>query len=91
MKDSTSHSPDLTHPDLELCCQKKCVTCFELGGCIFERYPIVSVYHNAESNAKHQIDSCSTISSPGSKLMSKTSLFLIPVVYVKPQPDVLNV
>jgi len=38
MKDSTGYSQDSTAVKYELCSEKKCATCFENRGCIYEQY-----------------------------------------------------
>ena len=55
MKDSTSHSEDLISVDHELCCQKKCANCFELGGCIYEQHPVSGIHHVTESKTESQL------------------------------------
>ena len=55
MKDSTSRSQDFISPDHELCCQAKCANCFDLGGCIYEQYPVAPV-HLAESKPENHVN-----------------------------------
>lgn len=47
MKEPIEHAKNTTTPDDQLCSEKKCVTCFENRGCIYEQY-LISVSHTIE-------------------------------------------
>ncbi len=38
MKNSTKHLQDPLTAEQETCSEKKCITCFENRGCIYDRY-----------------------------------------------------
>ena len=38
MKNSMKHSPGPHKAEQEICNEKKCITCFENRGCIYDRY-----------------------------------------------------
>ena len=61
MKDSIYHSEDLISVDHELCCQKKCANCFELGGCIYEQHPVSNIHHAKEPEAENQLKDITAI------------------------------
>jgi len=44
MKDSNDHSQDPNVVEHELCSEKKCATCFENRGCMYEQYFAASTF-----------------------------------------------
>ena len=55
MKDSNNHSEDLIFINHELCSQKECANCFELGGCIYEQHLVSTIPPFAEPKAENQL------------------------------------
>jgi hypothetical protein len=47
MKQPIDHAENATTPEDQLCSEKKCVTCFENRGCIYEQY-LIAMTHNIE-------------------------------------------
>jgi len=45
MKNSNGYSQDLTAIRDELCSEKKCATCFENRGCMYEQYFAASTFN----------------------------------------------
>jgi len=45
MKDSNVYSQDLTAIKDELCSEKKCATCFENRGCMYEQYFAIPTFN----------------------------------------------
>ena len=50
MKNSMKNSPGLHKAEQEICNEKKCITCFENRGCIYDRYYTDMPSFNAENS-----------------------------------------
>jgi hypothetical protein len=50
MKEPIDHTENATVPEYQQCSEKKCVTCFENRGCIYEQYLIASTHNIVETH-----------------------------------------
>lgn len=49
MNQSIANSQDATAAQQQPCSEKKCITCFENRGCMYEQY-VITVLHNIEES-----------------------------------------
>jgi len=56
MNDSTDYSRASTMMQHNICSEKKCVTCFENRGCIYEQYSLVAMQNMQKIDAGSQIN-----------------------------------
>jgi len=56
MKDSINYSQDPTAMQHDICSEKKCATCFENRGCIYEQYFLVGIQNMEKFHAGSQIN-----------------------------------
>ena len=56
MKEPIDHAENATMPEQQLCSEKKCVTCFENRGCIYEQYLITMTHNTERSYAGNRIN-----------------------------------
>ena len=53
MKDSIAGGKD-EPVEQQACSEKKCITCFENRGCMYDQYMIITTYHSEGSHPKKE-------------------------------------
>ena len=61
MKDSIDYSQNPTLMQYETCSEKKCATCFENGGCIYEQYFLVAMQNMERTYPQRQVNIANSI------------------------------